>query len=63
MPTNARTTHCVGQHAVNYSPAGKAHIAYTPVISDGITNGSKPMRYSLVSRDYIADCLEIMHEG
>lgn len=43
--------------------AGKAHIAYTPVISDGITNGSKPMRYSLVSRDYIADCLEIMHEG
>eukprot|EP00035_Acanthoeca_spectabilis_P037412 m.45094 g.45094 ORF g.45094 m.45094 type:complete len:605 (+) comp8601_c0_seq1:4468-6282(+) len=42
---------------------GKAHIAMTPVISDGITNGSKPMRYSLISRDYIADCLEIMHEG
>lgn len=42
---------------------GKPHIAGTPVISDGLTNGSKAMRYSLISRDYIADCMEIMHEG
>ena len=34
----------------------------TPVISDGLTNGSKAMRYSLISRDYIADCIEVMHE-
>lgn len=42
---------------------GKAVIAPTPVISDGITQGSPAMRYSLISRDYIADCIEIMHEG
>jgi dihydroxyacid dehydratase/phosphogluconate dehydratase len=35
---------------------GKAHIAYTPVISDGESQGSKAMRYSLISRDYIAWC-------
>lgn len=39
------------------------HISMTPVISDGLTNGTKAMRYSLVSRDYIADCIEIMHNG
>ena len=32
-------------------------------ISDGLTNGSKAMRYSLISRDAITDCIEIMHEG
>ena len=35
----------------------------TPVISDGNTQGARGMRYSLVSRDWIADCVEIMHEG
>jgi dihydroxy-acid dehydratase len=35
----------------------------TPVISDGNTQGTRGMRYSLVSRDWIADCVEIMHEG
>ena len=34
-----------------------------PVISDGNTQGTKGMRYSLFSRDWIADCVEIMHEG
>ena len=33
------------------------------LLSDGLTNGSKAMRYSLISRDAIADCIEIMHEG
>jgi len=42
---------------------GKAFIAPTPVISDGMTNGALSMRYSLLSRDYIADCIEMMHEG
>ena len=42
---------------------GKAYLAFTPVISDGESQGSKAMRYSLISRDYIADCIEIMHEG
>lgn len=31
-----------------------------PVVSDGITMGSGGMRYSLVSREIIADCIETM---
>jgi dihydroxy-acid dehydratase len=42
---------------------GKASICYTPVISDGTTQGTDAMRYSLISRDVIADCIEIMHAG
>lgn len=41
----------------------KAHYAFTPVISDGLTQGTTFMRYSLVSRDAICDAIEIMHEG
>ncbi len=41
----------------------KAFVFGTPVIADGITMGSPGMRYSLVSRDLIADCIETMHEG
>lgn len=41
----------------------KAFIFGTPVISDGETMGTSGMRYSLVSRDLIADCIETMHEG
>jgi dihydroxy-acid dehydratase len=35
----------------------------TPVISDGETMGTEGMKYSLMSRDLIADCIETMHEG
>lgn len=42
---------------------GKAFVFGTPVISDGETMGTSGMRYSLVSRDLIADCVETMHEG
>eukprot|EP01097_Dermamoeba_algensis_P009334 TRINITY_DN6550_c0_g1_i1.p1 TRINITY_DN6550_c0_g1~~TRINITY_DN6550_c0_g1_i1.p1 ORF type:complete len:549 (-),score=120.35 TRINITY_DN6550_c0_g1_i1:72-1718(-) len=42
---------------------GKSLISYTPVISDGETQGTDGMRYSLISREYIADSIEIMHEG
>lgn len=42
---------------------GKAFVFGTPVISDGETMGTTGMRYSLVSRDLIADCIETMHEG
>jgi len=42
---------------------GKAFVTYPPVISDGETNGTYGMKYSLISRDYIADTIEIMHEG
>jgi len=42
---------------------GKAHLALTPVISDGQSQGTKAMRYSLVSREVIADAIEVMHEG
>lgn len=42
---------------------GKAHLCLTPVISDGQSQGCKAMRYSLVSRELITDCIEAMHEG
>ena len=42
---------------------GKAVLAATPVISDGCSIGTKAMRYSLISREVVADSLEIMHEG
>eukprot|EP00274_Cyanoptyche_gloeocystis_P002135 CAMPEP_0196660400 /NCGR_PEP_ID=MMETSP1086-20130531/39588_1 /TAXON_ID=77921 /ORGANISM="Cyanoptyche gloeocystis , Strain SAG4.97" /LENGTH=593 /DNA_ID=CAMNT_0041994791 /DNA_START=277 /DNA_END=2058 /DNA_ORIENTATION=+ len=42
---------------------GKPFVFGTPVISDGETMGMEGMRYSLVSRDLIADCIEMMHEG
>mmetsp|Transcript_15437 Transcript_15437/g.33258 ORF Transcript_15437/g.33258 Transcript_15437/m.33258 type:complete len:629 (+) Transcript_15437:63-1949(+) len=42
---------------------GKAFMYGTPVISDGETMGTSGMRYSLVSRDLIADSIETMHEG
>eukprot|EP00957_Ditylum_brightwellii_P205009 15341804-Ditylum_brightwellii.AAC.1 len=42
---------------------GKGIFAFTPIISDGETNGSTGMKYSLPSRDTIADCLDMMHHG
>ena len=42
---------------------GKPIIFGTPVISDGETMGMEGMKYSLVSRELIADCIEMMHEG
>eukprot|EP00942_MAST-04A_sp_MAST-4A-sp1_P001648 g1648.t1 len=42
---------------------GKTVYAGTPVISDGETNGSDGMRYSLPSREIIADSIELMYEG
>lgn len=38
-------------------------VSHQPVISDGQTMGSEGMRYSLISRDVIADCIEVMHNG
>lgn len=42
---------------------GKSIIFGTPVVSDGETMGSEGMKYSLVSRELIADCIEMMHEA
>jgi len=42
---------------------GKSVAFGTPVVSDGITMGIDSMRYSLPSRDLIADCIELMHEA
>ena len=41
----------------------QAFVFGTPVISDGQGQGNEGMRYSLPSRDLIADCIELMHEG
>ncbi len=35
----------------------------TPVVTDGETMGMEGMKYSLPSRDLIADCIEMMHEA
>jgi dihydroxy-acid dehydratase len=45
------------------SAGGKPFLFGTPVISDGETMGMEGMKYSLMSRDLIADCIETMHEG
>jgi dihydroxy-acid dehydratase len=42
---------------------GKPILFGTPVIADGETMGTEGMKYSLVSRELIADCIESMHEG
>jgi len=42
---------------------GKAIVFGTPVVSDGISMGTEAMKYSLVSRDVIADSIELMTEG
>jgi len=42
---------------------GKAILFGTPVVSDGISMGTEAMKYSLVSREVIADAIELMTEG
>lgn len=42
---------------------GKAILFGTPVVSDGISMGTEAMKYSLVSREVIADSIELMTEG
>lgn len=42
---------------------GKPFIFGTPVVSDGESMGTSGMKYSLVSRELIADCIETMHES
>lgn len=42
---------------------GKPIIFGTPVVTDGETMGLEGMKYSLVSRELIADCIEMMHEA
>ena len=42
---------------------GKTVIFGTPVVSDGISMGTEAMKYSLVSREVIADAIELMTEG
>lgn len=42
---------------------GKAILFGTPVVTDGESMGMEGMKYSLVSRELIADCIETMHEA
>ena len=42
---------------------GKPFIFGTPIVTDGEAQGMEAMRYSLMSRDLIADCIETMHEA
>lgn len=42
---------------------GKSILFGTPVVTDGEVMGTEGMKYSLVSRELIADCIETMHEA
>ena len=42
---------------------GYAFIFGTPAVCDGIAMGHNGMRYSLISREVISDCCEVMVEG
>ena len=42
---------------------GKPFIHGTPVVADGEVQNTAGMKYSLVSRDLIADCIELMHDA
>jgi len=42
---------------------GNAQIFGTPTISDGMSMGTEGMKYSLVSREVIADCIETCVQG
>ena len=42
---------------------GKAQVFGTPTISDGMAMGTEGMKYSLVSREVIADCIETCVQG
>ncbi len=50
------------QHEIEVA-GGKPIVFGTPVVSDGISMGSEAMKYSLVSREVIADSIELMTEG
>lgn len=43
--------------------SGKSILFGTPVVTDGETMGGEGMKYSLVSRELIADCIETMNEA
>ncbi len=42
---------------------GKPYMFGTPVVTDGETMGTEGMKYSLVSREWIADSIEMMSEA
>jgi len=42
---------------------GKAQVFGTPTISDGMAMGTEGMKYSLVSREVISDCIETCVQG
>ena len=42
---------------------GKAQVFGVPTISDGMSMGTEGMKYSLVSREVIADCIEVAVMG
>ena len=44
-------------------PARKPQVFGTPTISDGMSMGTEGMKYSLVSREVIADCIETAVKG
>ena len=60
MKNTLRFNDDVAQHE---DAGGKAIIFGTPVVSDGISMGTEAMKYSLVSREVIADSVELVVRG
>eukprot|EP01063_Lacrimia_lanifica_P038509 TRINITY_DN8215_c0_g1_i1.p1 TRINITY_DN8215_c0_g1~~TRINITY_DN8215_c0_g1_i1.p1 ORF type:complete len:589 (+),score=189.39 TRINITY_DN8215_c0_g1_i1:35-1768(+) len=61
---NQRTAELAGLVGRVFEENGiKANVSMTPVVSDGQTMGTSGMRMSLISRDVIADCIEVMASG
>ena len=42
---------------------GKAFVCHPPVVTDGMTMGAEGMKYSLPSREVVADMIEMQHEA
>ncbi|MES2939392.1 MAG: dihydroxy-acid dehydratase [Pseudomonadota bacterium] len=63
-PCNSGLQHLVDAAAAGIEEyGGNAQIFGTPTISDGMAMGTEGMKYSLVSREVIADCVETCVQG
>src|SRR6186713_2356062 len=61
MPYNERSKTIT--QGVERAPGGNPQIFGTPTISDGMSMGTEGMKYSLISREVIADCIETAGNG
>eukprot|EP00026_Physarum_polycephalum_P004926 Phypoly_transcript_04952.p1 GENE.Phypoly_transcript_04952~~Phypoly_transcript_04952.p1 ORF type:complete len:601 (+),score=96.11 Phypoly_transcript_04952:80-1882(+) len=64
LPCNSHLRELGDFAAEEVERTGAKHVSFgTPVVSDAMTMGISSMKYSLPSRDLIADCMETMNEA